>query len=42
MAGTAGAVQAWLWHRADEAGPTVTGDDQVWRRMATILNQPPN
>ncbi len=40
VAGTAGELQSWLWHRSDGAGVTVTGDEDARGRLAGILRQP--
>lgn len=40
VSGTAAGLQAWLWHRADDAGVTVSGDEDAYARLAGILRQP--
>ena len=37
VAGPAGPMDAWLWHRGDDAEITVTGDRAVYDRLAAIV-----
>jgi len=38
--GTAEDLDAWLWHRRDDAALTVEGDEQAFARLAQVLSQP--
>lgn len=38
--GTAGELDAWLWHRADDSGIQTTGDRTVLDRLLKVLSQP--
>ncbi len=40
ITGTAGAVNAWLWHRGDDDGITVTGDRTVYDHARVVLDHP--
>jgi hypothetical protein len=40
VSGPAGALDAWLWHRRDDAGIDVTGDGAVWDHAREVLDQP--
>lgn len=40
VAGPAGALDAWLWHRGDDADIRVAGDRGVFDRFRTIIDQP--
>ncbi len=40
VSGTAGALDAWLWHRAGRDGIAVEGDEAVWATVQPILDQP--
>lgn len=40
IAGDAEDVDAWLWHRADGGGLTVTGDDAAYAHLRAVLAQP--
>lgn len=40
VAGPAGALDAWLWHRRDDTGIDVTGDGAAWDHARTVLDQP--
>ena len=40
VSGTAADLDAWLWHRRDDAGVTVEGDQDVAARFLTLLRQP--
>ena len=42
VAGAAGPMDAWLWHRGDDTGVTVTGDRAVYDRFAALVNAPIN
>ena len=41
VAGAAGPMDAWLWHRGD-AAVTVTGDRDVYDRFAALVTNPIN
>jgi uncharacterized protein (TIGR03083 family) len=38
--GTSEVLLGWLWHRADRAGVSMTGDAEVLARMLTVLEHP--
>ncbi len=40
--GTAAALDAWLWHRADDSELSVAGDREVLERFLTVLKHPIN
>ena len=40
VTGPAGALDAWLWHRRDDAGIDVTGDGAVLDHAREVLGQP--
>ena len=40
--GTAAALDAWLWHRRDDAGISAVGDADVVRRFRAVVDQPIN
>jgi uncharacterized protein (TIGR03083 family) len=40
ISGPAGALDAWLWHRRDDAGIEVTGGGDAWEHVRTVLDQP--
>ncbi len=42
VTGEAAALDAWLWHRRDDEGITVEGDDEVAGRLSALLQQPLN
>lgn len=42
VSGTADDLDAWLWHRRDDAGITVTGDLEIYGRVRQVLAQPIN
>jgi uncharacterized protein (TIGR03083 family) len=39
VAGPAGPMDAWLWHRGDDAAMSVRGDRGVYERLAAIITQ---
>lgn len=42
VSGTAGDLDAWLWHRRDDAAITVSGDRAVYGDVRKLLEQPIN
>lgn len=42
VAGTADALDAWLWHRRDAAGITLSGDQDAGDRFRAFVDQPIN
>lgn len=38
--GSAGDVDAWLWHRRDDSGISITGDKAVFERLRAAIDQP--
>lgn len=42
VAAPAGSMDAWLWHRGDDVGVTVTGDRTVYDRFAALVTAPIN
>ncbi|MEZ0579922.1 maleylpyruvate isomerase family mycothiol-dependent enzyme [Nocardioides sp. MH1] len=42
VTGTAGDIDAWLWHRRDDAGISVTGDRSAYDHARAVLDQPIN
>ena len=42
VAGPAGPMDAWLWHRGDDAGITSTGDRAAYDRFAALVTSPIN
>ena len=42
VTGDAATLDAWMWHRADDAGVTIEGDPHVAERFLTLLKHPLN
>jgi hypothetical protein len=42
VSGPAGSIDAWLWHRGDEAAFSVSGDREVYDRFAALVTFPIN
>lgn len=40
VTGTAGDLDAWLWHRRDDAGIAVTGNLDLYAHVREVLEQP--
>ncbi len=40
VSGPAATLDAWLWHRRDDAGIDVAGDSAVWDHAREVLDQP--
>jgi len=40
VSGTAADLDAWLWHRRDDAGIEVTGDQEMYAHVQVVLGQP--
>ena len=40
--GTAAALDLWLWHRGDDAGISVAGDDAAYARFREVVHSPIN
>ena len=40
ISGAAADIDAWLWHRRDDAGITITGDPAVYQRVREVLDHP--
>jgi uncharacterized protein (TIGR03083 family) len=40
VTGTAADLDAWLWHRRDDAGITVSGDTEVYDHARVVLDHP--
>jgi uncharacterized protein (TIGR03083 family) len=40
VSGPAGVLDAWLWHRRDDAGIDISGDTAAWEHARNVLEQP--